>query len=88
MNWKILLIYAVFAWSIFFISKRAHAQEFLFTYNLPNGQSVKYKTDADTWKQAYDRGAKFCFDFFADQKPFDEDWLVTVIDTCANPSAK
>ncbi len=81
MKWLILVIILVPQIGI--------SKEYLFTYNFrEDGQvkTLKYKTDADSWQVAFDRGATFCYNFFDKMKSFDEDRLVRVIDTCANPS--
>ena len=77
--------------AILMLSSIANAKEYELTYNFQDGNRVKivkYKTNTDTLKEAKDLGAQFCFNFFADQRPFDEDYLLSVIDTCANPSFK
>jgi len=75
--------------ALLLISQTCFGQEFLFTYNLIEDgrvKSLKFKTETDSWREAKDLGSTFCFNFFANQKSFDEDRLLRVIDTCANPS--
>lgn len=62
----------------------AQAKEFKFTY-LFRRDKLQYKTDADTWEQAFERGSQFCFDFYAKREPLTEDRGLEIIDACANP---
>lgn len=63
----------------------AQADEFHFVYIL-NRDKLEYKTQAPTWKEAFERGSQFCFDFFVErEKILTEDKGLDIIDTCANP---
>jgi len=63
----------------------AEAKEFKFTYILGRDQ-LQYKTNADTWEEAFKRGADFCFDFFVKKESvISEDRGLDIIDICANP---
>ena len=67
------------------LSSAANATEFKFTYTLGRDQ-LQYKTDAKNWEEAFERGAKFCFDFFVKrEKNLTEEKGLDIIDTCANP---
>ncbi|NJO48103.1 MAG: hypothetical protein HC840_00140 [Leptolyngbyaceae cyanobacterium RM2_2_4] len=63
----------------------AEAKEFHFKYTLDR-DLLEYKTNADTWEEAFKRGASFCFDFFVKrEKTLTEEKGLDIIDTCANP---
>lgn len=67
----------------------SQAKEFKFTFVFEQGRTenkLQYKTDADSWEQAYKRGSSFCFDFFAERETdLTEEKGIDIIDACANP---
>lgn len=67
------------------IGSVTEAKEFNFKYVLRN-DILEYKTKADTWEEAFKRGADFCFDFFVKKRTkINENEALDIIDTCVNP---
>lgn len=63
----------------------AQAKEFKFKWE--SGRDLlQYKTNADTWEEAYKRAAEFCFDFLTKRETnLTEEKGLDIIDICANP---
>lgn len=45
----------------------------------------EFKTQADTWEDAFKEAAKACYKHFKDGRSLSEDEGLDIIDTCANP---
>lgn len=77
----------------FFISDNAAfgavdaKKNFQFEYKF-EGSTYTYRTPANDWAEAFERGAQECFRFFKQGKPLGEARGMGLIDACANPKEK
>lgn len=76
---------------LFLVPSICLAENFHFVYTMKDGtnlQKFEYKINANTWAEAHEQGADACTKFFAVKKPIDEEYMLEIIDTCANPVRK
>ncbi len=62
-------------------------KEFQFEYKF-EGSTYTYRTPANEWTEAFERGAQECFRFFKQGKTLGETRGIGLIDACANPKEK
>lgn len=77
-----------FLFLLTFLPSVVFGAEFNFTYVFVEGRiqnKLQYKTEAASWDEAMEKGANFCYNFFAAGKDMDKKKGLDIIDVCANP---
>jgi hypothetical protein len=73
---------------VFLFSSIGLADSYDFHYSFQNNSKVQnfiYRVEADNYEAAFDAASDFCYDFLSSKNKQDEDTLLRIIDTCANP---
>lgn len=64
----------------------ALAKEYHFVFKMQDkNQTIEYKTEADSWNEAYRDAAVFCKNFLKKKEKLTEERILDIVDICANP---